>query len=858
MGTYHAVPWAFPHERAVLKIPVGPMFHTGGFGWYAGSGSDTSACCFVRKFFLKMKTDMIRKRILGLLPALLLCAGGHAEVFEPKAEEAATVVQGNARFTVLTDRLVRMEWAEDGVFEDNATLAIVNRRLPVPAFTQERKNGHLTIRTKALTLVYTGNGVFDANNLRVSFRLNGKTVTWTPAADASGNLMGTTRTLDGCLGFSRISSRDNYIEPGILSRDGWALVDESARHLLVKDGSDWGEWVAERPAGQRRDLYLFAYGHDYKGALADFTKVAGKIPLPPKYTLGYWWSRYWIYTDEELLEIGRQMRERNIPMDVFIIDMDWHLTWKEMNKRLGKDEFGQRRGWTGYTWNRDLIPDPEGLLRELHGMGYKTSLNLHPASGIRPYEDCYDAFVRDYLSRTDDYDGPQDYVYSEGGYQFAGLSAKVGKAGYRAPVPFRLDQQAWADAYFHSVIHPLERQGVDFWWLDWQQWRESRYVRNLSSTFWCNYAFFNDKVRQSRYLGLDAPRPFIYHRWGGLGSHRYQIGFSGDTFDEWSVLAFLPYFTATASNVGYGYWGHDIGGHTQKKDHVRNTEPEMYTRWLQYGVFTPIFKTHSTQSEHLDRRIWSYPEHYACMKAAIDLRYALTPYIYDAARQAYDTGVSMTRPMYYEYPEEPLAYTCREQYFFGDNILGTVLCRPAGEDGRTERKMWFPRGTDWYDMARHVMRKGGTQQTLYYAIDENPWYVRAGAVIPLAAEGIRNLQEPDPAWRILVVPGDGISEYVRYEDDGLTQRFVEEYATTRIRKEAAGKKLTLTVFPREGRYAGAPGTRKLTLVLEGVRTLPRCVRVNGSDIPARMEGPAAVIELPASSVGETTKVEIRL
>ena len=104
--------------------------------------------------------------------------------------------------------------------------------------------------------------------------------------------------------------------------------------------------------------------------------------------------------------------------------------------------------------------------------------------------------------------------------------------------------------------------------------------------------------------------------------------------------------------MGYGYWGHDIGGHMQKRGHERLTDPEMYTRWLQYGVFTPIFKTHSTQSANLERKIWAFPSHFEYMKEAIRLRYTLSPYIYTFAREAYDTGVSLCRPLYYAYPEQ--------------------------------------------------------------------------------------------------------------------------------------------------------------------------------------------------------------
>ena len=792
--------------------------------------------------------------ILSLLTALLAII---AQPNNPVAKEEATICCSNARFTVLTDRLVRMEWAEDARFEDRASLAIVNRQLPVPSLKVTRKGEGVIIKTDKICLDYKG-GKFEPGTLSVSFKLNGKTVVWHPGDGSGGNLKGTTRTLDGNLGFKRLSKLETELENGIISRDGWAIVDESERHLLQADGSDWQEWVCERPEGERKDWYIFAYGHDYLSAIQDFTKIAGRIPLPPKYVFGYWWSRYWAYTDEEFLELAREMRARDIPADVFIIDMDWHLTWPQMSERLGNDEFGQRRGWTGYSWNHELIPDPEGLLSELHKLGFKTSLNLHPASGIRPYEDAYDDFVKDYLSRTSDYDGPAGFVYPEGGYTFAGNSGPSGKAGYRAPVPFRLDQQAWADAYFNSVIHPLEEQGVDFWWLDWQQWRESKYVKDLSNTFWCNYAFWNDKVRRTRSQGLQADRPLIYHRWGGLGSHRYQLGFSGDTYDEWYVLQFLPYFTATASNVGYGYWGHDIGGHMQLRDHQRLKDPELYTRWMQFGVFTPIFKTHSTNSPNLDCRIWSYPTHYEYLKAAIDLRYALSPYIYDAARQAYNTGISLCRPLYYYYPEAKEAYDWNEEYFFGDNILATVICEPVGAGGTASRKLWLPAG-EWYDVAHRQLLKGGKVYALEYSIEQNPWFVRSGAVIPMAEEGIRNLQDASNVLKLMIIPGKSACSIEHYEDDGISQSYERDYAVTKISKTVSGRKTILNIGAREGSYAGAPATRRISILLEGQHTAPSTVLVNGSPLPedAVCAGGGRVsINLPEKAAVEAVKVEI--
>ena len=787
----------------------------------------------------------------ALFISLLFVSGLLFAENNPVARPEARVVVGNARFTVLTDRLVRMEWSENGAFEDNATLAIVNRDLPVPKFTVTRTGEGVRIKTAALELNYKGGGKFTADNLSVHFSMNRKFVTWKPGTPDTGNLMGTARTLDGCEGPEKINYNDP-METGILSRDGWALVDESTRHLLVKEDSDWGEWVAVRPEGEVQDWYLFAYGHDYKAALADFTKVAGKIPLPPKYVFGYWWSRYWAYTDDEFLALGREFRERKLPIDIMVIDMDWHETWPEAARRT-RDDHGEGLGWTGYTWNQDLIGDPEGFLGEVHSMHLKTSLNLHPAVGIIPREKVYSAFVADYLSRTDDYDGPEGYVYKGGEDIWNGPA----KPGYHASVPYRLDQEAWADAYFNSVLHPLEKQGVDFWWLDWQQYKESRYVPGLSNTFWANHVFFNDKIRMNRGKADDeAPRPLIYHRWGGLGSHRYQLGFSGDTQIKWEVLGYLPKFTATASNVGYGYWGHDLGGHWQPKE--TPTEPELYTRWLQYGVFSPIFKTHSTKSALYERRFWAFPDHFAYMKDALELRYALSPYIYDMARVAYDTGISLCRPMYYEYPEADEAYTFEQQYFFGDDILAATVCEPVDPaTGKASRTVWFPAKTEWYDMAHHVLVKGGVR-TLQYAIDENCWFVKAGAILPLAPEGIQNLQEKTDGLRLYIAPGTGRSSYVHYEDDEESQAYPTRYATTTIVKNATGSGCTVEIAARQGSYKGMLSTRDWSLVLGGLDRKPTA-SLDGAALECTYDPVTkeAVVKLPRRDASAAMKVTVK-
>lgn len=728
------------------------------------------------------------KRFLALLTALA-CTLSPAIADNPKADAKAVVTSGNARFTVLTPQLIRMEWSADGQFEDRATLTFVNRETPVPEFKVRESKSKLTITTPALTLTYLKNGKFSDKNLKAVFTLNGKEVVWTPGMENPQNLLGTTRTLDGADG----SKLKEPMEQGILSRAGWSLIDDSQRHVLTPDGSEWEEWVEARPEGDRQDLYLFAYGHDYKQALADYALVAGRAPMPPKYTLGYWWSRYWQYSDNEFVDLVNKLKSMDVPIDVLIVDMDWHETWGLRKSNSPKDEYGQRIGWTGYTWQKELFPSPANFLKWTENEELKVALNLHPASGIQPYEAVYDDFTKEY-----------------------GWSEK-GKS-----VPFKIDERKWADAYFKTVLEPMERNGVDFWWLDWQQWKESKYTPGLSNTFWLNHTFFNHAERQNPGL-----RPFIYHRWGGLGSHRYPLAFSGDTYATWPMLAYLPYFTATASNVNYGWWGHDIGGHMFHKTQ-KATDPELYTRWLQYGVFTPIFKTHSTKDPRIERCIWCFPDHMFLMRDAIRLRYTLAPYIYNAARENYDTGVGMCRPMYYDYPESDKAYETPEQFMFGNDILATTITQPVDSiTGLAPRTIWFPEGA-WFDCATGSMYEGGRTEELHYTLAENPHYAKAGSIIPMNPATVKNLQQPCDTLVLTFIPG-GDGQLRHYEDDGMSQQYKTNYAVTTVTKKQEGNTVRVRISPREGSFAGASDSRSYELRFPAVFP-PKSVKVNGKEL----------------------------
>ncbi len=748
------------------------------------------------------------KRILTLLIVLLGLNTTWADNLNPIAHPDAVVISGKARFTVLTPEMIRIQYSDSSLFEDRATFAIVNRRLPVPDYTAVEKDGYLEIKTSALTLKYKIGGVIDGRHpsaevLNISMLLNGRRVLWYPGKDDALNLKGTTRTLDGQIG----DNKRQELENGLLSRAGWSIIDESP---LTKrgDGSttfafdkqvDGIDWVAKPIDKQAIDWYFLGYGHQYKKALGDYIKVAGRQPMPPLYVLGYWYSKYQRYTSDEFMEIVNDVKHFNIPMDVMIFDMDWHT-----------------QGWTGWTWDRTAIPDPEGLIDWMHQNGLKVSLNLHPADGVDDDEDFFEE-----------------------------LRVDMGLDKQTKVVPWNLSDGRFYHNMFKNIIRARERQGVDFWWIDWQQNLTSKYVDGLGETFWCNHVFYND-------MRLNRPdrRPLIFHRWGGLGSHRYPIGFSGDSFTTYGTLAWQPYFTATASNVGFGYWGHDLGGHQQ----TGGNDPEIYLRWMQFGVFTPVFRTHATNWEGIERRIWKY-ENFPSLLETVKLRYALMPYIYTAARQAYDTGVSLCRPLYYEWPEVNNAYLFEDEYMFGDDILVAPVVTKPGSDGMTARRIWLPEG-HWFDVCRNKIVNGNRIFTDSYAMEEIPYFYRAGSII-VNNPPMMNLNTRPDRLILKVVPGSN-GKTSLYEDEGDTEGYKQgAYTTTEISHEGN----SLIIHSRVGKFPDMPESRSYTVEFLAVNR-PNSVSIDGHQIDKanwnyQDESRVLTIDIPRTSCSKEIVVTFK-
>lgn len=718
----------------------------------------------------------MKKKILMLMT---LC--GSCLASAPAQESNVAYRDNQVRFTVITDGTVRLEWNAQGEFVDDPSFVAVCRDYPKTDYKVKESKNSVEIETRKLKLKYRkGTGRFTAENLSIASQ-KGMTpgFVWKPGMKQQANLGGTFRTLDGMNGDMR-DGKKVEMPDGLLARDGWTLIDDSRGFLF--DNSEWA-WVKQRPDGDGQDWYFLGYGHDYKAALKDYTVFAGKIPLPPRYAFGYWWSRYWAYSDNELRELVNDFHRYDIPLDVLVIDMDWHYTTP------GKG------GWTGWTWNERLFPDHKALLKDLKKDNLKITLNLHPADGVAAYEAQYPEVARD-----------------------MGMDLQKGET-----IPWVSSDKRFIRSMFDRILHPMERTGVDFWWLDWQQFPYDLRVDSLSNTWWLNYCFFTDMERQG------IARPMLYHRWGGLGNHRYQIGFSGDSFITWESLDYQPYFNATASNVLYGYWSHDIGGHMAGR-----VQPEMYTRWLQFGCVAPIMRTHSTKDFGMNKEPWVFDKrHTNIIRQTIQQRYQLAPYIYAMARKAYEEGLSLCRPLYYDYPENPEAYDFKNQYMFGDQLLVAPVTFPADGTGYARLKVWLPAGNDWYEWHTGTLLQGGQVVERPFAIDEYPLYLKAGSILPFYGK-VDNLNSNKEEINVTVFPGDKGS-FTMYEDNGNDNEYAARFATTPLSYERRGESLHVTIGARSGSYSDMPSRRRFSVKVEA-SAVPVSVSLNGKPVEYSYDG----------------------
>lgn len=686
----------------------------------------------------------------------------------PIAKQANTVCFGEYRITVLDTCLFRLEQDPTLKFNDDATQAVWFRNMPEQKYTVTRTSDGISVSTESnITL-----SVFrDAEKNEII--INGRAL----PLENNENLLGTYRTLDCYDGEIYIRDKSRLrLGNGVCSKNGVAVIDDTASLRLI-DGR------LEPASDDLLDLYVFAYGQDYRAAVRALYMICGSVPMLPRYAFGNWWSRYHAYTADEYLYLMDCFKENGIPFTVATLDVDWHYSRSlDEDKQItaqGKNTLdrgclatpeNKQIGWTGYSWNKRLFPDYRKFLSQLHERGLKVTLNLHPSSGVRYYEDMYEEMAN-----------------------AMGVDPAEEKA-----IEFNISDPKFTDAYFRILHAPYERDGVDFWWIDWQQGNTSE-MKGLDPLWALNHYHYLDNAK-------DRLHPLIMSRYAGIGSHRYPIGFSGDTTISWDTLRLMPYFTATAANCGYTWWGHDIGGH-----HLGSKDDELYLRFLQFGVFNPIERMHCTDSALITKEPWAYENGIGELaKKALVLRHRMIPFLYTCNYLTHSRGLALCEPLYYQYPNCRESYEFKNEYIFGQKLIVAPVTSHSTESGLSEVEVWLPEGTwtDFFTGELYRVKKGGKVFTAVRPLDSIPVFVKAGSAIPLSNDGGNSCENPS-RLEIKLYNGDG--EFSLYEDSDTSEAF-----TTLLLSGAEDTQgVTVSV---SGDTSVIPSDRSLTLSFPNIIT----------------------------------------
>lgn len=728
------------------------------------------------------------------------------------ADTAASnpLVFGNNRLSIITPTLLRLEYATDARFIDAPTLFAYDRSSmlsPSDISVRELGDNCYEITTPALRIWYKHDGFpFSTSNLHVFYTLDGKEKKFTNRFLPKNNLGGPVETLD------RVT-KEIPMNDGILSKDGWYMIDDERTDLLVNG------WISPRDTESHiQDQYCFVYGNDYKAALSSLGAISGKVPMTRKYIHGVWYCRYWDYTSDEFLDIIRGYDKNDFPLDNIVFDMGWHTN----DATVGTGHNGHLN-WNGYTWNRELIPDPKALIDSCHARGVTVSLNDHPHDGMRPHEEHYPAFIK-----------------------------ALGVTDGTVPL-FNTADSNYMAKFFDYAHRPSEDMGVDFWWLDWQQNYLYPHVRGHHSTTlaWINELYYRDSQRNGK-------RGAGYSRWAGWGDHRHPIQFSGDAQANWELLAFEVKLTACSGQGGCYYWAHDIGGFRG------DPNPELTVRWTQFGALSAALRVHSTKDKRLDRRPWiSGDRETKAMRKMYHMRSEMMPYIYSSVWQTHNTMVPLNRSMFIDYGDQKESFSQPQQFTFGDILLAAPISTPgSGADKTAAQKVWFPKGEVWYDYFTHERKDGGQTAQIEKPLEEFPLYVRGGWILPMQP------YTPRPAtaaletlvMRVYPAAKDADNVFSLYEDDGISLDYQKGiYSTTALRYTQKGNRACVTVAPAEGSYPGQTMRRSYRLQLPGLKDGAK-VTVNGKKAKVEYDEAAGcpVVRVASTPVNKPVTIKYNI
>ena len=626
----------------------------------------------------------------------------NTEVNKDLIANSESVIKGTYfRISILTERLIRLEYNPNGAFNDYESTLVKFRNFPKPEFTKEEDARFLVVRTKYFTLSYTKEKSFDAGKLmpmaNLKVDLNDTDRSWYYNHPEVKNYKGNFVAADG-------SEEDSKPRKGLYSLDGFASLDDSNNYVFDSEGKMY------KRDGNGIDIYLFMYKDDFDDALKDYFTLTGYPAMIPRYALGNWWSRDLDYTSDDLKDVVNNFEKGEIPLSVLLLDKGWHIDNSDENREVK----------TGYTFNKELIPDASELVKELHDKNIKVGLNLNMADGIYPSEENYEKLAS-MFNITDN---------------------KI--------IAFDPLNPTLLDAIYKIMVSPLTKLGIDFYWNDIDS-----NTMTPDKIFLVNKSMFENKEIKS--LG----HSMILARNGLIATHRYPITYTGKTIVGWEGLRKAIKAQAMGANIGVSWLSSDVNG-----NYGGIEEEELYVRAIEQATFGPIVRFNAPRGRYYRKEPWRWnAKTLEIVSRFLKLRHRLIPYLYTLAYRYHTKGSLVIRPLTYKYPWVYDDSTYKYEYLLGRDILvSPIITKKDTLINRTIHRMFIPDGV-WYDFITGKKFPGNQQYISFYRDEDYPIFIRRGGIIPLVDEKeVANGVANPKSFEIHIFPGES-NVFDMYEDN---------------------------------------------------------------------------------------------
>lgn len=628
--------------------------------------------------------------------------------------EQKNIITGDKyRFSILSPRLIRIEYNKDNKFENRATSLVVKRNFGSTNFTVEQTELSLTITTEYFTLTYVKGTPVNSKNLKV--KVNGTDREWYPSHKEIRNL--------GSINYSLDYLENNLkLDKGLYSFDGFATLDDSTNLVLENDN-----FIPREPT---YDMYLFVYNKDLGLCLQDYFNLTGYPPMIPRYTLGTWWYKNDPYNMYDIDNILKEFYDNHLPISVFLLGDKWHN--REEN----------------FAYDRTLF-DTNILNKYYKSKRVKFGLTINPELPIYPKDPLFNTLS----NAINNYDNK-----------------------YLSFIPLNNNT---ISIYLNTVISNLKSTGINIFNIDYNNEKDKQ------GLFLLNH--YHYVIANLNEVGV------ILSRNPGIAPHRYPIIYSGQTRVSWDTLKALPTYNNSAANLGITWHAHAIGGYYGGIE-----DDELYLRYIQFGVFNPIFILAGDTGKYYKREPWKWNQlNLSVIRTYMQLRNKLIPYIYNEGYNYHEYGVPLIQPLYYKYPKIYDEPNYVNQYFFGSRIMISPIIKKKNiEMNRVVQRIFIPSGT-WYDYFSGKKFAGNKYYVNFYKDEDYPIFVKEGSIIPMSLDDTSDLPRN---MEIQIFPAENglYSSYELYEDDGISLNKNYNYIIIKMNLDRVENGYKFTITKKEG------------------------------------------------------------